>query len=322
MGRSSLYYLEPLIEREREMQKRVTWVRTLVLSIFMSASPLASASTLNVIASFPVLEDLVKRIAGDDIQVSVIVPTGADVHNWELTPPNVLDIEKADIMFYNGYGLEPWLRHVVAMSDDSLVLKAVAENADVSPLTIITGQYKGAVDPHIWMDPRGAAAYIEVIAETLAEHYPSQADAFYARAEETYGALKTLDQMIEQRLDGVPNTNRSLITSEAGLGYFARAYDFEYAAIWGMNNETQGSAEAMAQMSERLNATRPPALFYESTVDFIHMDALARETGITLAGPLYVDSLSHQDKPAYNYPAMMRHNTELIHEALGGARPE
>ncbi|MGO3058879.1 MAG: ABC transporter substrate-binding protein, partial [Halomonas sp.] len=61
------------------MQKRVTWVRTLVLSIFMSASPLASASTLNVIASFPVLEDLVKRIAGDDIQVSVIVPTGADV---------------------------------------------------------------------------------------------------------------------------------------------------------------------------------------------------------------------------------------------------
>ncbi|WP_319643950.1 metal ABC transporter solute-binding protein, Zn/Mn family [Halomonas colorata] len=129
------------------MQKRVTWVRTLVLSIFMSASPLASASTLNVIASFPVLEDLVKRIAGDDIQVSVIVPTGADVHNWELTPPNVLAIEKADIMFYNGFGLEPWLRHVVAMSDDSLVLKSVAENADIIPLAITTGQYKGAVDP-------------------------------------------------------------------------------------------------------------------------------------------------------------------------------
>ncbi len=174
----------------------------------------------------------------------------------------------------------------------------------------------------MWMDPQGAAAYVEVIAETLAKHYPKQAEGFYARAQETYQALQTLDQAIEERLDGVPNTNRTLVTSESGFGYFARAYGLEYAAIWGVNHETQGSAQAMAQMSYRLASKRPPALFYESTVDYIHMDALSRESGIKLAGPLYVDAFSPADGPAYNYPAMLRHNAELIHEALGGARPE
>ena len=304
------------------MHKRVNRVSTLLLVILLSASPLANASTFKVIASFSVLGDLVKRIAGEDISVSTVVPAAADVHNWELTPPNVLAIEEADIMFYNGFGLEPWLRHVKAMSDDSLTLTSVAENADFAPLPITTGQYKGATDPHMWMDPQGAAAYIEVIAHTLAEHYPDKADAFHARAEEAYLALQTLDQTIEERLDGVPNTNRSLFTSEGGFSYFARAYNLEYSSIWGLNHETQGNALAMAKMSQRLAEKRVPALFYESTVSCIHADSLARETGISLAGPLYVDSLSSQDGPAFNYPAMLRYNAELIHEALGGARPE
>ncbi|MBZ5489084.1 zinc ABC transporter substrate-binding protein [Halomonas aquamarina] len=304
------------------MHQQVKWVSTLLLAILSSVSPLAGASTFRVVASFPVLEDLVKRVAGDDISVSTVVPPGADVHNWELTPPNVLAIEEADILFYNGFGLEPWLRHVKAMSDDSLLLKSVAENADFTPQPILTGRYKGTPDPHMWLDPEGAAAYVEVIADTLAEHYPDQAEGFHARAQQTYQALQLLDQAIKERLDGVPNINRTLVTSEAGLGYFARAYDLEYAAIWGVNHETQGSAQAMAQMSTRLANERPPALFYESTVACIHMDAQAREHGIKLAGPLYVDTLSPADGPAYNYPAMLRHNAELIHEALGGARPD
>ncbi len=143
------------------MHKRVKRVGALLCAVLLSVSPLASASTFKVIASFPVLEDLVKRIAGEDISVSTIVPSGADVHGWELTPPNVLAIEEADILFYNGFGLEPWLRHVQAMSDDSLMLKSVAENADFAPLPILRGQFKGTPDPHMWMDPQGAAAYVD-----------------------------------------------------------------------------------------------------------------------------------------------------------------
>lgn len=313
-----------LYSLERGMYKRFTWLSTLLFVALLSAAPAYATTSLRVLASFSVLEDLVKRVAGDNVNVKVIVPAGEDVHRWELTPPNVLALEETNIVFYNGFGLEPWIHHVQAMADDQLTLVEVAKKADFTPLTISTGLYEGEPDPHMWMDPRGAMAYIDVIADTLAEHLPEQADAFYARAEEAHKALTDLNQVLKERLDGIPHTNRTLITSEAGFGYFARAYAFEAQGVWGVNHETQGSAQAMAKMSEYLGEKRPrpSALFYESTTANIHMDALSRETGIALAGPLYVDSLSRSDGPAVNYPAMMRHNADAMHAALGGARAE
>ena len=304
------------------MSKWFTWVWALLFVALISAAPAYANTTLRVIASFSVMEELVKRVAGDTVSVNVIVPRGEDVHRWELTPPNVLALEETHIVFYNGLGLEPWIRHVEAMSDDQLTLVEVAKKADYTPLTISTGQYKGEPDPHMWMDPEGAAAYIDVIAETLAEHLPEQADAFYARADEARKALNNLNQAVKERLEGIPQTNRTLLTSEAGFGYFARAYAFDAQGVWGVNHETQGSAQAMAKISEQLAEKRPPALFFESTTPSIHMDALSREASLPLAGPLYVDSLSGEDGPAANYADMLRHNAEVMHTALGGATAE
>lgn len=304
------------------MSKRVTWVGSLLLVMLISVGPVNANAALRVIASFSVMEELVKRVAGDSVSVNVIVPAGEDVHRWELTPPNVLALEDTHIVFYNGLGLEPWIRHIEAMSDDQLTLVEVAKKADYATLMISTGQYRGEPDPHMWMAPDGAAAYLDVIAETLAEHLPEQAEAFYARAEEARNALANLSLEVKERLDGIPQTNRTLITSEASFGYFARAFSFEAQGVWGVNHETHGNAQAMAKMSERLINKRPSALFFESTTPSIHMDALAREHSLPLAGPLYVDSLSGADGPAANYSAMLRHNAEVMHTALGGATAE
>ena len=304
------------------MSKRVTWIGSLLLVMLISVGPVNANAALRVIASFSVMEELVKRVAGDSVSVNVIVPAGEDVHRWELTPPNVLALEDTHIVFYNGLGLEPWIRHIEAMSDDQLTLVEVAKKADYTPLLISTGQYKGEPDPHMWMSPDGAAAYLDVIAETLAEHLPEQAEAFFARAEEARNALANLSLEVKERLDGIPQTNRTLVTSEASFGYFARAFSFEAQGVWGVNHETHGNAQAMAKMSEQLASKRPSALFFESTTPSIHMDALAREHSLPLAGPLYVDSLSGVDGPAANYSAMLRHNAEIMHTALGGATAE
>ncbi|MFG6668032.1 metal ABC transporter solute-binding protein, Zn/Mn family [Halomonas sp. HNIBRBA4712] len=303
------------------MKQRVTLWSLLLVGLLTLALPVQAAPSYKVIASFSVLGDLVRRIAGDDVSVVTIVPRGQDVHRWELTPPNVLAIEEADIVFYNGYGLEPWLRHVEAMADHELRLKAVAERADFDTLPLTAGLFEGNVNPHLWMDPAGASAYVDVIARTLSEHYPEKRALFEARADKSRESLALLSARLQERLQGVPRINRVLYTSEAGMAYFARAFDFDDAAIWGNNSERLGSAFDMAIMSERLTETRPPALFYESTTPWIHMDALSRESNIALAGPLYVDTLSDSDKPAYNYPGMLNYNAELIHRALGGARP-
>ncbi|MFI0472926.1 metal ABC transporter solute-binding protein, Zn/Mn family [Halomonas sp. HMF6819] len=303
------------------MKHRAILGSLLVAGLLALALPVQAAPSYKVMASFSVIGDLVRRIAGDDISVETIVPRGQDVHRWELTPPNVLAIEEADIVFYNGYGLEPWLRHVEAMADQRLRLKPVAERAQFETLPVTVGRLSGSIDPHLWMDPAGASAYVDVIARTLGEQYPEKRAVFEERAARTRESLALLSARLKERLEGIPQTNRVLYTSEAGMAYFARAFDFDYAAIWGSNSERLGSAFDMAVMSERLSDTRPPALFYESTTPWIHMDALSRESNIALAGPLYVDSLGDTDSPAYNYPGMLNYNAELLHRALGGARP-
>ena len=70
------------------MSKRVTWIGSLLLVMLISVGPVNANAALRVIASFSVMEELVKRVAGDSVSVNVIVPAGEDVHRWELTPPN------------------------------------------------------------------------------------------------------------------------------------------------------------------------------------------------------------------------------------------
>lgn len=295
----------------------------LLLLALMIASPSTTAQTsLRVVVSFSVIADLVKRVAGDAASVDVIVPADEDVHRWELTPPNVLALEETDLVFYNGLELEPWLRDVKAIVENDLPMVALAENADYPALPLTSGRYQGYANPHMWMAPEGAAAYVDVIADTLSKHAPDHADAFDQRAADLKQTLKELDADIEERLGGIPQTNRTLVTSEAGLAYFADAYAFEYDALWGVNHETLGTPAAMARLQARLAEKRPPGLFFESTTPKIHMDAQARYVGLPLAGPLYVDALSGGDGPASSYADMLRHNAEQLHATLGGAREE
>ncbi|MGM0543486.1 MAG: metal ABC transporter solute-binding protein, Zn/Mn family [Pseudomonadota bacterium] len=304
------------------MRNKLMYVSSLLVALLLANLPAMAQTPLRVVVSFSVIADLTERVAGDDASVEVIVPPGEDVHRWELTPPNVLALEDADLVLYNGFELEPWLRDVQAIVEDELPMVALAEHADHPTLALAIGRYQNSANPHMWMAPQGAAAYVDVIAETLSAHAPDHAEAFNQRADDLKQTLTDLDADIQERLDGIPQTNRSLVTSEAGFAYFANAYDLEYTALWGVNHETLGKAAAMAHLEAQLADTRPPALFYESTTPKIHMDAQARDADLPLAGPLYVDALSGSDGPAADYTAMLRHNVELLHAALGGAREE
>ncbi|KPQ24205.1 MAG: manganese/zinc/iron transport system substrate-binding protein [Halomonas sp. HL-48] len=304
------------------MRNKLINVGSLLVALLLASAPAVAESPLRVVTSFSVIADLVKRVAGDNASVDVIVPPGEDVHRWELNPPNVLALEETDLVFYNGFDLEPWLRDVQAIVEDELPMVALAEHADYPTLPLTVGRYENSANPHMWMAPQGAAAYVDVIVDTLSAHAPDHAEAFGQRADELKETLEELDAGIRERLGGIPQTNRSLVTSEAGVAYFADAYDFEYTALWGVNHETLGKAAAMARLQATLADKRPPALFYESTTPKIHMDAQARYVDLPLAGPLYVDALSGSDGPAADYVAMLRHNTELLHAALGGARED
>ncbi|MCC5884489.1 MAG: zinc ABC transporter substrate-binding protein [Halomonas sp.] len=288
------------------------------LPFVLSIPVQADEPPLRVVATFSVIGDLVREVAGDDAELDVLTPAGAEVHEWELIPSNFIALERADVVFYNGYGLEQWIGQVNATVGDGVPVVALAEQSGYPTQPIATGEYAGEIDPHMWMDPRAAAEYVRVIAETLAEARPHAAEAFNARAETLSESLQALYEESKEALAALPEEQRLLITSEAAFVYFADAFGFEHDGIWGTNAEEEGSPRQIMRIIDLIEQRQPVAIFWESTISDRHVRSVADESQVDIAGPLYVDSLSEPDGDAPDYVRMLRHNVRLLRDTLGG----
>lgn len=303
------------------MTKQYGWLMlsaSLGFSGFMASAQAEelNQAPINVAVTFSVLGDLVKKVAGDDANVTVLTPVNAEVHEWELTPDNFAALEDADVVFYNGYQLEQWMRQVEATVPDSVPIVAVAEMSEYPTQSIVTGEMEGDVDPHLWMDPRAASAYVQAIANVLEDSLPHKADTIQQRAAELENQLHKLHVELQEALEIIPEERRVLLSSEAAFLYFSDAYHFEHDGIWGTNAETEGSPRQLMRVIDMINERQPAALFWESTISDRHVTSIARDTGLPVAGPLYVDSLSEPDGEAADYFSMQRHNVELLRRYL------
>lgn len=288
-----------------------------VITLALSVTAKADTATPRVVATFSILGDLAREVAGDDAKVDVLTPIGAEVHEWELVPSNFIALERADVVFYNGYGLEQWIGQASATVGDGVPVVALAEASGFPTQPITTGEFAGAADPHLWMDPRGAAEYAQVIAATLGEIQPGTAAAFQARADTLKEKLLALHDELLEQLSGLTQEERLLISSEAAFVYFANAFDFEHDGIWGNNAEEEGSPRQIMRIIDKIRKRKPAAIFWESTVSERHVRGVADETHVQVAGPLFVDSLSEADGAAPDYTAMLRHNVQLLRDTLG-----
>tara|TARA_R110002049_G_scaffold26616_6_gene92454 strand:+ start:1150 stop:2094 length:945 start_codon:yes stop_codon:yes gene_type:complete len=307
---------------EGEAMNKRSLGMALSLPLWLSAAMVSAneeqgaSSPIEVAVTFSVLGDLVTRVAGEDANVSVLTPIGAEVHEWELTPSNFAALETADVVFYNGYQLEQWMPQVEATVLEGVPLIAVAEASGYPTQAIVTGDLEGDTDPHLWMDPRAASAYVKAIADQLAKALPAEAEDFETRARSLTIELDALHGELQERLSSIPEERRVLLSSEAAFLYFSDAYQFDHDGIWGTNAETEGSPRQLMRVVDMINERQPIALFWESTISDRHVTSLARDTGVEVAGPLYVDSLSEPDGEAGDYFTMMRHNVELLRQTL------
>ncbi len=290
----------------------------LALAIGVASGPVTGSGDdqPQVVVTFSILADLARDVAGDDAHVTSLTPMGAEVHEWELTARNFAALEDSDVVFYNGYNLEQWMGQVRATTGDDTPILAVAERSEWSTLPIVTGDMEGDPDPHLWMDPRAAAAYARVMANALAELVPEKAGAFRERADELESDLQALHEELTETLAAIPEDDRTLVTSEAAFLYFADAYGFEHTGIWGTNSEEEGTPRQVAEVTDFVRERQPRALFWESTISDRHVRGISGDTGIPYHGPLYVDSLSAPDGEAGTYAAMMRYNAHTLVDKL------
>jgi len=264
-----------------------------------------------IVATTTILGDITREVAGDEAAVEVLMPRGADPHEFEASAQQVALLHDADLVVANGLGLEETLGDALeAVREDEENLFEVAPRLDPLPLE------GGGLDPHVWMDPNRVARAAELIAARLQEVRPG---GWAARAGTYASELARLDDEIRELLAPISQEDRELVTNHDAFGYLADRYDLEIVGVVIPGGSTLGepSAEALAALAEIIRERDVPAIFTET----IHSTGLAEVLADEVGRPveivsLYSDSLGEPGSEAATYLGLMRANASRIAGAL------
>ncbi|MCK8786278.1 zinc ABC transporter substrate-binding protein [Roseomonas sp. NAR14] len=265
-----------------------------------------------VVASFSILGDLVRQVAGDRARLRVLVGPDADAHDFQPRPSDAAAIRDAALVVRNGLGFEPWMDRLLRAAGGSPKVATAAQ--DVTPRRLPGG----AVDPHAWQDVGNAVLYARRIAAALAEADPAGAATHATAGEALAARLRALDAWVREQVATVPPARRVVVTTHDAFGYFAAAYGVEFRAAQGISTEAEPSAAAVGRLIRQIRAENITAVFVENLRNQTAQRRLAAEAGVRLRGSLYADSLSPPDGPAPTYEAMIRHNVGLLVPAMRG----
>lgn len=275
----------------------------------------------DVVATSTVIADWVAQVGGDQIDLTSILQPGADPHVYEPVPADTIAFEDADLIFYNGYNLEPNL--IRLLNAAGVDAQKIALGEVVPPLDLQKGSTT-VPDPHVWGDVSNAVPMVEAIRNQLIELSPGQAELFTANAAAYIDELNQLHDWIEIQTATIPPAQRQLVTTHDAFQYYANAYGLTVVGtLVGLSTEEQPSARTVQQLVASIQALGVPAIFAETTINPQLITTVANESGVALAPQaLYSDSIGVPGSDGDSYLAMMAANTRSIVENLGGTAAE
>jgi len=287
--------------------------RTTATLIALLAALPAQAQDFKVATTFTVIADMARNVAGDAAEVVSITRPGAEIHNYEPTPRDIIGAMDADLILWNGMNLELWFEKFLANLGD---VPQITVSDGVAPMSIADGPYSGKPNPHAWMSPGDAKIYVDNIAAAFAEHDPGNAETYLANAEAYKTEIDNVAEPIRESLTAIPEDERWLVSSEGAFSYLARDFGLKELYIWPINADQQGTPQQVRTVIDTVRQEGIPVVFSESTISPDAARQIARETDAEYGGVLYVDSLSEADGPVPTYLDLLRVTTTTIAEGL------
>ena len=289
-----------------------------------------AAADYTVIATTSVFADLAQLALGDNVTIETIIPAGVDVHTFEPSPADAQKLAGADLIVMNGLGLDEWalsLLEAAGKSEEDVL--ELAEGIDESNAWVyLEGEEHdeeegeehseeegeehghGGTDPHIWLDPKGAAIYVNRIAARVAAELPERAAAIESARDAGLAEIAALDEELRVGFAAVEASARKIVTFHDAFGYFARAYEIEIVGVAVEAPGQEPSAKEIAALIDAIKAAGVTSVFSEAQFPSKVLDQVAAETGATVLGNLYSDALG--DAPANSYLGAMRANASAI----------
>jgi manganese/zinc/iron transport system substrate-binding protein len=291
-------------------------------SIGGSDIPIAER-TINVVTTTGMIADIVKNIGGERVQVTALMGPGVDPHLYKASEGDVLRLQEADIIFYNGLHLEAQMGDVLErINEFGKKTVAVTDLIDRSLLESPPA-FQGNYDPHVWFDVTLWMKAAEQAAQTLIEMDPSSRSKYEANAQAYLSRLEELHRYVREQANSIPAEQRVVITAHDAFNYFGRAYDFEVRGLQGISTEAQAGTADVQELTGFIVEREIPAIFVESSVPQRNVEAVqaavrARGFNVKIGGSLFSDAMGSEGTPEGTYIGMVRHNIDTIVTALHG----
>ncbi|MEQ4923623.1 metal ABC transporter substrate-binding protein [Proteus hauseri] len=285
----------------------------LMASVFL-ITPAQAKDKLKVVTTFTIIQDIAQNVAGDAAVVESITKPGAEIHDYQPTPKDIVKAQKADLILWNGLNLERWFERFF---NELRSVPAVVVTEGITPMAIREGAYKNNPNPHAWMSPNNALIYIENIRKAFVEHDPENAEIYNQNAARYAEQIKQLDAPLRERLSRIPQEERWLVTSEGAFSYLTNDYGFKEIYLWPINAEEQGTPQQVKYVIDTVRKYNIPVVFSESTISDKPAKQVSKETGAKYGGVLYVDSLSAEGGDVPTYIDLINITVDTIAKGFG-----
>lgn len=284
-------------------------VFVVLASAFVFVANYAKAEKFKAVTTFTVIADMARNVAGELAIVESITKAGAEIHGYQPTPRDIIRAQNADLILWNGLDLELWFEQFFRNLKD---IPSATLTDGIEPMSIVEGEYLGKPNPHAWMGLTNALVYVDNIRNAFVTHDPDNADAYKANAKAYKRKIVDVIAPLKETVLAVPENKRWLVTCEGAFSYLIRDFEMKELYLWPMNADQQGTPQQVRKVIDAVRENDISAVFCESTVSQSPAQQVARETGVSYGGVLYVDSLTEADGPVPTYIDLLRVTSETI----------
>lgn len=296
---------------------KASFIAVSLTSLALLMSPVAQAADkLKVATTFTVIADIAGNVAGEAAEVVSITKPGAEIHGYQPTPQDIVRASDADLILWNGMNLELWFEQFLSNLGD---IPSATLTDGIDPIAIRSGAYEGKPNPHAWMGLDNALVYIDNIVAAFSAQDPDNAATYEKNAEAYKAQLRATIEPLREAVAEIPEAQRWLVTCEGAFSYLARDFGMKELYLWPMNADQVGTPQQVRSVIDGVRENEIPVVFCESTVNTAPAKQVARETGASYGGELYVDSLSEAGGPVPTYLDLLKVTATTVAEGLKSA---
>ena len=280
-----------------------------------------SEGKIKIYTSIYPLYDFAKKVGGDKVDVINLVPAGTEPHDWEISTSDIVSLEKADMLIYNGAGIENWTDKVIStLENKDIVYVKTSEGLDIHKIDDKDSQEDneynhGSYDPHTWLSIKNAKQEMENIKNALVKYDSDNADYYEDNYEKYAKKFDELDKKYSDTLG--PIKNKTIIVAHEAFGYLCEEYDINQEGIEGLTPDSEPDPARMSQIIKFAKKNNVKTIFFEELVSPKVAQTIAKEINAKTEVLNPLEGLSEEQiNNGEDYFSVMEKNLEVLYESM------